>query len=82
VIDNNSKRSNILGASLKNQTKDKVPKKTTVLVNFNRAVFSLLDFYTVENGTGLIGHPTTLERRYHSKQCNISKEWRSRIMIW
>jgi len=44
-------------------------------------MFSLLDFFTVEDGTGLIGHPETPERTHHSKPCNISEEWRSH-MIW
>jgi hypothetical protein len=62
--------------------KDKVPKKTTVSVKFSREMFSLLDFYTTEDGTRLIGHPKMPERRYHSKLCNISEEWRSHMMIW
>jgi hypothetical protein len=30
---------------------DKVPKKKTVSVKFSRALFSLLDFVTLEDGT-------------------------------
>jgi hypothetical protein len=37
-------------------------------VNFSRAVFSLLGFYTVEDGTGLIGQSEMPGRRYHSKR--------------
>jgi hypothetical protein len=39
---------------VKNYTKDKVPKKKIVSVNFSHALFSLLDFFTFENGTDML----------------------------
>jgi hypothetical protein len=35
---------------------DKVPKKKTVSVKFSRALFSLLDFVTLEDGTDRSSH--------------------------
>jgi len=33
---------------------DKVPKKKIVSVNFSHAVFSVVDFFTFENGTDML----------------------------
>jgi len=58
---------------------NKVPKKK-VSVNFSHALFYLLDFFTLEDGT--VGCPKTSVRNYHSTLRNNTKEQKSHMMIW
>jgi hypothetical protein len=41
-------------ATVNNYTLDKDPKKKIVSVNFSHALFSLLDFFTLENATDML----------------------------
>jgi len=58
---------------------DKVPKKKILLGNFSWAVFSVLDFLTLEDGTDMLSQNV---RNYHSMLHNISEEQRSHMTIW
>ena len=51
---------------------DKSQKKKIVSVNFNRALFSLLDFLTLEDGTDML--PQNISGNYPSTLCNIPEE--------
>jgi len=50
---------------------DEVPQKKSVSVNLSNTVFSMLDFFTLEDGTN-----------YEFMPSNISKESRSHMTIW
>ena len=49
---------------------DEVPQKKSVSVNLSNTVFSMLDFFTLEDGTN-----------YEFMPSNISKESRSHMTI-
>jgi len=66
-------------SSLKNKAMDKVAKKKTVSVNLSRAMCSLLDFLTLEDGTDRLSQMAV--RDYHHT-LHISEERRSHTMIW
>jgi len=51
-----------------------------VSVNLSHAMFSLLDFLTLEGGIDRLSQ--NVVRNYHSALHNISEEGRSHMMIW
>jgi len=62
---------------------DKDPKKKTVSVNFSCALFSLMDFLTLE--AGWIGCHKLPERNYYSvlsKECRSRDDLAMQILVW
>jgi len=59
---------------------DKVPSKKRLLVNFSFALFSLLDFLTLE--AVMVGCPEISVQNYHSPLCNVPEQCRSHMTIW
>jgi hypothetical protein len=48
---------------------EKVPKKKIVSVNFNHAMFNVLDFFTFENGSDMLSHNTGKEFQPYAAKC-------------
>jgi len=59
---------------------DKVLRKEDFVSNFSHALFSVLDFLNLEDGTDMLSR--NFGRNYNSMLHDISQERRSQMMIW